>query len=75
MLVHSKTFQEPRRFELKTGDRILFSTRFYPQTVGLVLDIDHAAKYGVKLQFENAAGDRRIVPFQAGEFLTLNTEN
>lgn len=68
-------FQEPRRFELKAGDRFLFSTRFYPETVGLVLDIDHAAKYSVRVQFENAAGDRRIVPFHPGEFRTLNTEN
>lgn len=55
---------------LHEGKTYRFSTRNIDGT-GLVLEIDHALEFAIKLQYNAPNGDRRIVRFNPGEFLYL----
>lgn len=55
---------------LHEGKTYLFSTRNIDGN-GLVLEVDHALDFAIKLQYNAPNGDRRIVRFNPGEFIYL----
>ena len=56
---------------LQAGKTYRFSTQTIVGT-GLVLEVDHALDFPIKLQYNSPYGDRRIVRFNPGEFIYLN---
>ena len=55
---------------LRAGKTYRFSTRNIDGT-GLVLEVDHALDFAIKLQYNAPNGDRRIARFNPGEFVYL----
>lgn len=51
--------------------RLQFSTAFYDNVEGRVLNIDHGAEYPIKIEFYVAA-DKRIESFKPAEFSAIN---
>ena len=60
--------------ELQAGKTYLFSTQTTEGT-GLVLDVDHALDFPIKLQYNAPNWGRRIVRFNPCEFVYLSAIN
>lgn len=50
--------------------RLRFSTGFYDNVAGRVVNIDHGAEYPIKIEFHVAA-DKRIENFKPAEFSAI----